>query len=137
MKARFAFAFAALVAAACGSSPVPPSQNVIENFPPAGQTDVIAVGGVSRIWAFTVANTGEYTVTITSMNPPATFSTVVVGLRNSDGACAGYIAQNPYAQTGVAAAYGPITLKGSYCVYIQDSGYFTGPETYNLKVSHP
>ena len=139
MKARFSAALlVALVAAACGGV-VSPSNNIIENFPLPGLTDTIPVGGVSKFWTYTVSNVGEYTVTVTSMNPPPSgWFGVFVGLVDGSGQCSTVFYQTYYAYVGTAAAYGPISWKGTYCVYIWDTGYsFAAPETYNIRVSHP
>jgi len=131
MRARFVGAIVAAVSvAACGNL-VSPSNNQILNF--GGTVDV---AGTSAAHQFTASKGGEYTVTVTSMDPPvAGYFVVVVGFWQS-GQCVGVYQGNTYASVGIAAATGPID-KGDYCVYIQDEGFFSGTETYNIKVSHP
>src|SRR5690348_16965110 len=129
MKLRFAGALlAACVLAACGGV-TSPSNNKTDTFTgviPAGSQ---GAGAVSPLHQFTVSSSGEFTITVTSLTPSvAAYFTVVYG-QLIGGQCS-ILQANSFAQVGVAAATGPIE-KGTYCVQLQDGGFFTNDETYS------
>ncbi len=130
MRLRFAGALlAACALAACGGV-TSPSKNKIENF-----GGVVPVAGAGPVHQFTASSSGEFTITIDSLNPSVAAYFYVLFGQVVGGQC-GLLQANQFATVGVAAAAGPID-KGTYCVQIQDEGFFTVDETYNIKVSHP
>lgn len=134
MKARLATALLAAslaaFAAACGGGYTAPSNNVTDN-----KTGTLAPAGVSDVFTFNVSHTGEYTITVTSMDPAfGGFFVVNFGYVVS-GQCSPFNS-NTLAQVGQAASASSIT-PGSYCVYLQDEGFLTTTETFNLKINHP
>ncbi len=99
----------------------------------------VAVGG-SSYFAFTVANVGDLSVTMTSAGPP---STVVMGIGLGLGTattCQLQIAKNAAAGDApqIAASQVPASssLGTSYCVGIGDVGNATGPVTFSITVIH-
>ncbi len=131
MKFRFTLAFlVAFALAACGGV-TSPSNNVTET--PSG---VIPVQGSGPLHTFNVSNSGEYTITVTSLSPPISAYFIMYFGQMVSGQCS-IFSSNYFATVNVAGSTGPIQ-KGQYCVQLADEGYFTqGPETYTLKISHP
>lgn len=119
----------ALTVAGCGGV-VSPSNNQIDNF-----TGTVSPGGAGQLHPFTASATGELTITVTSLSPSfGNYFTVAYG--QMVGSSCAPIQVNQYALLNTAAAAGSIQ-KGSYCVQVADTGYFTTTETYNVRVSHP
>ncbi|HEY6212354.1 MAG TPA: hypothetical protein VIW45_08720 [Vicinamibacterales bacterium] len=125
---------AALITFSCGGV-TDPSSNKTETF----NGTITARGGQSQSFTFSVANTGEFTVKVTSMIP--TYSSVfgVYYGQGSSSGCqpfAGGI--NPSVTVNAPALSGQI-FKGDYCVVVYDSiGAFpTTGETFTMTVSHP
>ena len=127
--------FIALSLAACGGV-TDPSKNKQETF---GNGDVLKPGvQASFSYPFNVANTGELTIAVTSMNPVVptnTFFTVGYGIPQS-GLCSP-INYNTASTVGFPAISGDPVTAGPYCVFIQDEGFLTVPETFTISVSHP
>lgn len=118
-----------LVVAGCGGI-TDPSQNNVETL-----SAVVQPGSFS-FNAFTVSKPGEYSVTLVSLNPPASIF-VLASLANFiSGQCVSPIQQNSLASPGHIVLSGSIN-PGSYCVAIADEGVFSVPETYTVQVSHP
>ena len=121
----------ALTAIACGG-PVDPSKNQTETFGP----HLIRPGFTGLNFgtdAFNVSKSGELTITVTKLDPPTTAPFAV--LLYAQG-CTSLLQQNQFATVGRPAIDMNIT-SGSYCVAVADAGFFTGPETYTVTVSHP
>jgi hypothetical protein len=125
--------FIAGTLAACGGV-TSPSNNTQETH-----TDTLKPGvGAFFSYNFTVANTGELTIAITSLTPGVSTSTVFsvgYGIPQSNGCSP--INFNTVATVGFPAISGTQITKGSYCAFIQDEGLITVPETFTLTVSHP
>jgi hypothetical protein len=131
MKLRFCAAalVAALGAAACGGV-VSPSSNKTETF-----KGTVPVHGVSTLHTFTMSNLGEYTITVTDMTPTPPQPFFIIALYyGSD--CSTVVSRGA-ATLGSAGATGANPYKGTYCVQLEDAGYFVGTESYTLSVSHP
>jgi len=128
--------FITVTLAACGGV-TSPSNNKQETF--GNGNDVLKPGvGASFSYPFTVSNTGELTIALTQLNPGVSTTTVFsigYGIPQS-GSCSP-INFNTVATVGFPAISGDQVTKGSYCVFIQDEGLITVPETFTLTVSHP
>jgi len=131
-----AAAFIALTAAAC-SGVTDPSKNVTEPF--SGSVQPNNVGPVHQ---FTISNSGELTVAVTSIVPGSTFLGIQYG-QLANGGC-GVLQQNAVssANLGKTVITAQLTNKGTYCVQAFDpvtlglSGLVVG-QNYTLTVSHP
>ena len=97
----------------------------------------VLVGG-SDFHTFTVAQTGEVDVTLTSAGPP---STIIMGLgvgTVSDSTCtptAGATVNTPAGATPQLAGSG--VAAGTLCVQVSDVGNQSSPVTYTVAVAHP
>lgn len=118
----------ALTAAGCGGV-VSPSNNQTENF-----TNTVSPGGAGPVHTFTAGASGEVTITVTSFSPSFSNYFYLIYGQMSGSNC--LTIQASAAVVNSAAVAGSIQ-KGTYCVQIQDYGFFTTTETYNIKVSHP
>jgi len=128
---------AATLAAACSSDtdtstiaptlPTAPSQT--ETF-----TGTLVAQG-SNLHAFTVAQTGPLTVTLTAVGPPPTIF-VGLGVGTPAGtSCSLLLSAN--AQAGmVAQLTGNVAVPGPFCVAVFDVGNLTTDVTYSVTVSH-
>src|SRR5438876_1012774 len=97
-----AIALAGVVAIGCGGGLTDPSKNVIDTF-----TATVPVGG-SAFSAFDISRSGEYSVTLVSLSPPAS---VFVGVHFGAllaGTCSP-IQSNQFATPGHTVLNGPIT----------------------------
>ena len=134
MNARFRACtvaiLAVLAATACGGF-VDPSKNQTETF-----SNFIRPGFAGLNFGthtFSASKNGEVSITVTKLDPPTTaFFAVVLYFQN----CASVIQENDFATVGRTAISTNI-MPGTYCVAVADAGYFTGPETYTVTVSHP
>jgi hypothetical protein len=136
MRVRVAAAVAMIgvagfVTIACGGV-TSPSNNTTETF-----TGTVSpgIGNTGPVHPFTVSNTGEYTVKVTSLTPISSifFGTVLGQLQGSS--CAP-LQQNSLSIVNSPLFGGPIT-RGNYCVVVYDVGTMTTAETYTMTVSHP
>ena len=126
-----ALALAGLITVSCGGV-TDPSQNQTETF----NGNVATRGGSSGVSIFNVANTGEFTVKVTSFTPSYS-GQFGIWYGQGDG-CASTFQVNQFATVNAPVLTGQI-LKGQYCVVVYDSlGVFpvTG-ESFTLTVSHP
>ncbi len=114
----------ALIASGCKVES--PSNNKVENF-----SGTIPVGG-SATHLFNVAKDGEFSVTLSAINPAATVG-IGYGQPGSNGSCGIY---STNLVTIGRQAFSSYLVAGSYCVYVYDAGYFTLSETYTVQVSH-
>ena len=130
MYSRFAVALlvaVTLAAAACGGV-TDPSKNKTETF-----TGTLTIGG-SQSTTFNASNSGEYSITLTSLTPS---SNVFVGLifgQNTSGGCVP-VQQNNFATIGV-----PLTgaiIPGRTASIVFDVGALTQSENFSVSVSHP
>ena len=134
MNARFRACtvaiLAALAAPACGGF-VDPSKNQTETF-----SHFIRPGFAGSTFGtdmFTASKNGEVSITVTKLDPPTTaYFAVVLYFQN----CVSVIQENDFATVGRTAISTNIQ-PGTYCVAVADVGYFTGPVTYTVTVSHP
>ena len=118
----------ALAAIACGG-PVDPSKNKTETFSRFIRPGFVSFGQDT----FSMSKTGEVSITVTKLDPPSTaFFAVILYFQN----CASIIQENQFATVGRTAISTTLT-PGTYCVVVADEGFFTGPETYTVTVSHP
>ena len=134
----YAIAAAALLAlTACNkntNTPTGPSA-------PPTKTDTFSssfaqTGSVTHL--FTVAATGQVTVSLTSVQPLSTMA-LGVGMMTSDGTnCLSTLTQNDNARASAAALQGTATA-GSYCIRVYDSGNvpISTTVTYTVTVEHP
>jgi hypothetical protein len=111
---------------------IDPSKNTTETF-----VGTVPVGGYQSS-SFRVSRAGEYSVTLVSLNPPASvFVTVSFGTAVSVGCAPSQGYSNALATPGHTVLQGSIPASGMYCVQVNDQGNFTVPETYTIQVSHP
>lgn len=124
----------ALSLAACGGV-TDPSQNTQQTFPP--QTINPGSGNFNSV-SFSVAKSGELSITVTSMTPVIPTSTYFeVGFGNTVSGSCQPLQINQFATVGNAAISGYPVTPGAYCAFLIDVGLFTVPETYTLVISHP
>ena len=121
-------------AVSCGSVTAP-SDNVTDTF-----SGTLEPRGL-RIHPFSVSNSGEVEVKITSLTPNANvFLGTVVGQPQSDGACgfSPLLSPNEFSTVNIASVVGPIQ-KGNWCVAIYDPlpGRLAAATSYTLQVKHP
>jgi hypothetical protein len=101
-------------------------------------TGTVAVQGLDTK-QFTVAISGNISVTLTAAGPPSTITMgVFVGQPATAGsatciALSGGVTSGPASSTPLLS--GPLTA-GAYCVQIYDVGNQTGPITYTMTVNH-
>jgi hypothetical protein len=107
-----------------------PSQNVVETF-----TGIVTVGGLD-FKTFNISRSGEFSISVLSLTPPASVFFIVQLGQVSGGSCAALFSTN-LATAQHTVLTGPITSPGTYCVQVADQGVFTVPETYTVQVSHP
>jgi hypothetical protein len=129
--------FVALAATAC-SSVTDPSKNVSETF--SGSVQPNSVGPVHQ---FVISNSGELTVTVTSIVPGSTFLGIQYG-QVAGSSCSPL--QTPTAVSsanlGKTAITAQLTNKGTYCVQAFDpvtlglAGLVVA-QNYMVTVSHP
>ncbi len=126
-----ACALSALVAAAACGGVVSPSKNRTETL-----TGAVMTGGVDA-QPFSTSKTGEYSITLTSLDPPVSaFVTVFFG-QVIGGQCSPLNVS--LARIGREALVGQI-FPGNYCAGISDDGKVIPSGvtlTYTLSVSHP
>ena len=131
MYSRFAVALlvaVTLAAAACGGV-TDPSKNKTETF-----TGTLTIGG-SQLYSFNESNSGEYTVTLSSLTPSANvFIGLLIGQNTSSGCVT--IQQNNLSTVGFQSLGGAI-IPGSYCVIIFDVGTLTQSVNFSVSISHP
>ena len=126
---RWGAVAAALALAACGGSgtttPTAPTQT--DTF-----TGTLAAGGVVA-HAFTVAQAGALTVTLTTLSPQSSI-TVGLGLGQPSGTSCALSSTDETARMGSVEQ---TTLDaGAWCVAIYDIGNVQGSDSYTLTVSH-
>ena len=124
-----AIALAGVDAVGCGGVS-DPSKNVIETF-----SGTVPVGG-SAFNPFQVSRSGEFSITLVSLSPPAAVF-VAVSLGSVFGGGCSPNQTNQLSTAGHTVLNGPITVPGTYCVRVDDEGFFTVPESYTVQVSHP
>jgi len=97
-------------------------------------TGTLAAQG-TNVHAFTVAQNGTLTVTLTAAGPPPTIF-VGLGVGTPSGAtCSLLVTAN--AQAGTAAQLtGSVTNPGTFCLAVYDVGNLTTDVTYSVTVSH-
>ena len=123
-------AVAGFVALGCRGA-VDPTKNQIETF-----TGTIQPGEIGT-HNFSVSRSGEYSVMLVSLSPPASvFVAVWVGQVVS-AQCVPFFGQRNDLAVAGRVVLGASILPGSYCVAIGDLGNFTVAETYTLQVAHP
>jgi hypothetical protein len=121
---------AVVILHACGGI-TDPSDNTLEPF--AG---TLAVGGQNE-HLFSASKNGEFEIRVTELSPtPTVFIGTAFGqvISNVCQPLFGY--RNDFSQLNRASLTGPIT-KGSYCVFVYDSGALTETQNYTVRVSHP
>jgi hypothetical protein len=136
-------AAAALLVVALGTSgckgPTDPSQNANSQCP--GSVQPLSYG---PICSFTEANTGEFTVTVTSLIPGQAYLGIQYG-SFSGGACTTQQSSvvGP-SNIGTAILSGQVLVTGTYCVQAFDpallsTGYpsLIVPQNYTIQVNHP
>jgi hypothetical protein len=132
-------AFGALVTISCGG-PTDPSQNQTETL-----TNRVVQPQSADVRAFTVGNTGEFSVKLTALTPGNVFVGVIWG-QSPDGVTCGPLQSNltvSSSNVGRTILSGSILIKGQYCVAVFDpaSSLGTNPwpvaQTYSMEVSHP
>ena len=127
----------ALVLTACGGF-TDPSNNQTETF-----TGTVQPLG-ANVHAFTMSNSGEFTISITSVTPGNVFLGVGYGQPAANGSC-GLIQSNVInsTQIGRTALSGQVLIKGQYCVVVFDPSGVAGTtplpvaESYTVQVKHP
>ena len=127
----------AVLAGACGGF-TDPSQNQTETF-----TGIVQPLG-ANVHAFTISNSGEFTISITAITPGNVFLGVGYGQPAANGSC-GLIQSNVVssAQIGRTALSGQVIIKGQYCVVVFDPSGIAGvaplpvAESYTVQVKHP
>lgn len=130
MHSRFAVALlvaVTLAAAACGGV-TDPSKNKTETF-----TGTLTING-NAATTFTASNSGEYSITLSSLTPSVNVFVGLIFGQNSSSGCVP-VQQNNFATIGV-----PLTgaiIPGSYCVVIYDVGALTQTEAFSVSISHP
>jgi len=126
-----AIAFAGVVASGCGGV-TDPSQNVTETF-----TGTVPVRG-SMFSPFSSSRVGEFSVTLISLSPPASvFVAVSFGVVLGGTICSPTQQPNTLSTAGHTVLNGQIATPGTYCIRVDDEGFFTVPETYTIQVAHP
>lgn len=126
---RWGAVAAALALAACGGSnpTTPTAPTTTDTF-----TGTLAAGGVDA-HAFTVAQAGALTVTLTTLSPQSTI-TVGLGLGQPSGTSCSLSSTDNTAKMGSVEQ---TTLDaGSWCVAIYDLGNVQGSDAYTLTVNH-
>jgi len=96
----------------------------------------VQVGG-RDFRGFTVSQTGQVDVTLTSAGPP---STIVMGLAvgmPGDAMCAPIAGASTITQAGTAAQLSGTTSAATLCVQVYDLGNQTAPISYTVAVTHP
>jgi hypothetical protein len=134
---------AALLVVALGASgcksPTDPSQNATSTC--QGSVQPFSYG---PICSFTNSNTGEFTVTMTSLIPGQAYIGLLYG-SFSGGACASQQSSvvGP-SNIGTASLTGQVLVTGAYCVQAFDpallsTGYpsLVVPQNYTIHVNHP
>ena len=125
------------IAAACGGF-TDPSNNQTETF----NGTVQPLGADSHL--YTVSNSGEFTISVTSVTPGNVFLGVGYGQPGANGSC-GLIQSNVInsTQIGKTALSGQVLIKGQYCVVVFDPSGLAGitplpvAESYTVQVKHP
>ena len=102
-------------------------------------TGTVPAGG-SSLFAFSVANVGDLTVTLTSAGPPSTVvMRIGLGLGSTTNCQIQVVKDTAAGDTPqIAASQVPssTTLGSSYCVGIGDTGNAQGPVTFSITVVH-
>ena len=125
-----ALVIAGLVVGGCNSV-TDPSQNVTDTL-----SNTVQVGSYN-FNSFNVGHAGEFSITLVSLTPPASvFVSVSFGIPTG-AACSPSQQPNTFSTPGHTVLSGQITSPGTYCVRVDDEGFFTVPETYTVQVSHP
>ncbi len=125
-NASLACAVCLLVLTASGCKVTTPSNNKVENF-----SGTLAVGG-QNIHNYTVSKDGEFSITLTAVNPAATVG-IGYGQPASNGGCGVY---STNLVTLGKEAFSSYAVAGPYCVVVYDAGYFNSTITYTVQVSH-
>jgi len=128
---------ASLTLAACGTTTTPTTPTTVPTKTDTFTADLAQTGSITHI--FKVTNTGEVTITLTSVSPLATMA-LGVGMMNSDGTnCLATLTQNDNARANNVAALQGTAAAGNYCVRVYDSGNIpiSGTVSYTLTVLHP
>ena len=127
----------AVIATACGGF-TDPSNNQTETFTGTVQP----LGATSH--AYTVTNSGEFTISVTSVTPGNVFVGVGYGQPGANGSC-GLIQNNVINSTQIAktALSGQVLIKGQYCVAVLDPALLASiaplpvAQSYTVQVKHP
>jgi hypothetical protein len=135
-KQLVAAVLVALMASAC-SSVTDPSKNVSEPFNGSVQPN-----NFGPVHTFTIASSGELTVTVNTIVPGSTFLGIEYG--QLSGSACGVLQQTAVSSSnlGKVAITAQLTNKGTYCVQAFDpvslglAGLVVG-QNYTLTVSHP
>ena len=135
---RILLAAGVALGAACGGSTTTPtaptaSATTTDTF----NANVSQTGSVTH--NFKVTNSGEVTVTLTSVSPLTTMA-LGVGIMTSDGTnCVKTLTQNDNARANNTAALEGTAVAGNYCVRVYDSGNIPESTTvsYTITVLHP
>jgi hypothetical protein len=131
-------ALVSLAAPACNGI-TDPSRNATETF--SGSVQPNNIGPVHQ---FPIANSGELTVSVTSIVPGSTFLGLIYG--QLSGTACGQLQQAAVssANLGKTALTAQLTNKGTYCVQAVDPSHLnlglpalTVGQNYTLTVSHP
>jgi hypothetical protein len=126
-----AIALAGVVASGCGGGVTDPSQNVTETL-----SNTVQVGSFN-FNSFNAARGGEFTITLISLSPPASVFVAVSFGVPLGASCSPTVQPNTLATPGHTVLSGQISAPATYCVRVDDEGFFTVPETYTVQVSHP
>ncbi|HXB54758.1 MAG TPA: hypothetical protein VN461_08250 [Vicinamibacteria bacterium] len=113
---------------ACGTAGLPTSATSTQTF-----TGVLsASGGFAQ--SVTVAGSGEFDLTLTSLSPQATI-TVGLGIGQPANGTCGLLTSIENAKVGSLVSLSVVA--GSYCVVIYDIGNIQGSDNFTLTVVHP
>jgi hypothetical protein len=125
------------LAAACGTTTTPTAPTQAPITTDTFNADLSQTGSVTH--NFKVTNTGQVTVTLTSVLPLATMA-LGVGMMTSDGtSCTSTLTQNDNARANTTAALQGTAAAGNYCIRVYDSGNIplSTTVTYTITVLHP
>jgi len=132
------FLLAAVLAfAGCGKTTTPTTPTTVPTTTDTFSADLAQTGSITH--NFKVTNTGEVTITLTSVSPLATLA-LGVGMMTSNGtSCIATLTQNDNARANNVGALQGTAAAGNYCVRVYDSGNIpvSGTVSYTITVLHP
>jgi len=123
-------------ATACTKNSTTPTTTTATTRTTDAFSGTVRVGG-RDFRGFTVSQTGQVDVTLTSAGPP---STIVMGLAvgmPGDATCAPLAGASTITQAGTAAQLSGTTSAATLCVQVYDLGQQTAPVSYTVTVTHP